>query len=561
MRLYLKHKNDGRRSWISKYISTMACQTCDGKRLKNDVQNILIKKKSISDVTSISIQESLEFFQALKFKGNQKLIAEEVLKEIKDRLNFLVNVGLNYLSLDRHGPSLSGGEAQRIRLASQIGSELTGVLYILDEPSIGLHQRDNIKLINTLKRLRDIGNSLIVVEHDQETMESSDWIIDIGPGAGNLGGQIIAEGTPAQLKRSKVSMTGRYLSGKESIALPEEVRQPQERWLKIIGAHENNLKNIDADIPLGLFTCITGVSGAGKSTLINQILYPALSRLLHDSDIEVGKYKKIEGLSNIDKVINIDQKPIGKTPRSNPATYTKLFDHVRDLFEMIPEAKVRGYKKGRFSFNVKGGRCEKCEGDGYITVEMHFLADVLVPCETCKTRRFNEATLEIKFKGHSIADILELSVGEALELFTNQPKIKKILMTLMDVGLGYIKLGQPATTLSGGEAQRIKLAKELSKRDTGKTLYILDEPTTGLHFHDIQKLLVVLQRLVDGGNTVIVIEHNLDVIKCADWCIEMGPEGGNKGGTIVTQGSPQKISKSKNGPTGSFLKRIFKEES
>ncbi|MDC0255441.1 excinuclease ABC subunit UvrA [Bacteriovoracales bacterium] len=558
MRLYLKHKNDGRRSWISKYISTMNCQSCEGKRLKNEVQNILIKQKSISDVTALSIQEALGFFQDLKFKGNQRLIGEEVLKEIKDRLSFLVNVGLNYLSLDRHGPTLSGGEAQRIRLASQIGSELTGVLYILDEPSIGLHQRDNIKLINTLKRLRDIGNSLIVVEHDQETMESSDWIIDMGPEAGNLGGQIIAEGTPAQIKRSKVSMTGRYLSGKESIPIPEEVRKPDERWLKIIGANENNLKNIDAEIPVGLFTCVTGVSGAGKSTLINQILYPALSRTLHDSDIEVGKYKKIEGLDNIDKVINIDQKPIGKTPRSNPATYTKLFDHVRDLFEMIPEAKARGYKKGRFSFNVKGGRCEKCEGDGYITVEMHFLADVLVPCEVCKTRRFNEATLEVKFKGHSIADVLELSVSEAMELFTNQPKIKKILTTLMDVGLGYIKLGQPATTLSGGEAQRIKLAKELSKRDTGKTLYILDEPTTGLHFQDIQKLLSVLQRLVDGGNTMIVIEHNLDVIKCADWCIEMGPEGGYKGGVIVAQGAPNKITKSKKGPTGLFLKEIFK---
>ena len=558
MRLYLKHKNDGRRSWISKYISTMNCQSCEGKRLKNEVQNILIKQKSISDVTALSIQEALGFFQDLKFKGNQRLIAEEVLKEIKDRLSFLVNVGLNYLSLDRHGPTLSGGEAQRIRLASQIGSELTGVLYILDEPSIGLHQRDNIKLINTLKRLRDIGNSLIVVEHDQETMESSDWIIDMGPEAGNLGGQIIAEGTPAQIKRSKVSMTGRYLSGKESIPIPEEVRKPDERWLKIIGANENNLKNIDAEIPVGLFTCITGVSGAGKSTLINQILYPALSRMLHDTDIEVGKYKKIEGLDNIDKVINIDQKPIGKTPRSNPATYTKLFDHVRDLFEMIPEAKARGYKKGRFSFNVKGGRCENCEGDGYITVEMHFLADVLVPCEVCKTRRFNEATLEVKFKGHSIADVLELSVSEAMELFINQPKIKKILTTLMDVGLGYIKLGQPATTLSGGEAQRIKLAKELSKRDTGKTLYILDEPTTGLHFQDIQKLLSVLQRLVDGGNTMIVIEHNLDVIKCADWCIEMGPEGGYKGGMIVANGAPKKITKSKKGPTGLFLKEVFK---
>ena len=561
MRLYLKHKSDGRRSWISKYISTLNCQTCGGKRLKDEVQHVLVKNKSISEVTSMSIQDSLNFFQGMKLKGNQKLIAEELLKEITDRLRFLVNVGLNYLSLDRHGPSLSGGEAQRIRLASQIGSELTGVLYILDEPSIGLHQRDNIKLINTLKRLRDIGNSLLVVEHDQETMEASDWVIDIGPGAGHLGGQIIAEGTPAQLKRSRVSTTGHYLSGKESIPLPEEVRKPSDKWLRIVGATENNLQNITAEIPIGLFTCVTGVSGAGKSTLINQILYPALSRLLHDSDVEVGKYESIEGLDHFDKVINIDQKPIGKTPRSNPATYTKVFDLIRDLFEQVPEAKVRGYKKGRFSFNVKGGRCEKCEGDGFITVEMHFLADVLVPCEACKTKRFNQPTLEILFKGHSIADVLDLSVSEALELFTNQPKIKKILTTLMDVGLGYIKLGQPATTLSGGEAQRIKLAKELSKRDTGKTLYILDEPTTGLHLQDIKKLLSVLDRLVKGGNTIIVIEHNLDVIKCADWCLEIGPEGGHLGGKVVATGSPKKLSQSKKGPTGSFLKEIFKNVS
>jgi excinuclease ABC subunit A len=456
---------------------------------------------------------------------------------------------------------LSGGEAQRIRLASQIGSELTGVLYILDEPSIGLHQRDNIKLINTLCHLRDIGNSLLVVEHDQETMEAADWILDVGPGAGRLGGQIIAEGTPAQLKKNKHSITGKFLAGKEKIYIPEERRIPSEDkkndWITIKGACANNLQNVTAEIPHGLFTCISGVSGAGKSSLINQVLFPALNKILNKSDMEVGAHESISGLDNIDKVINIDQKPIGKTPRSNPATYTKVFDHIRDYFALLPESKMLGYKKGRFSFNVKGGRCEHCQGDGYITVEMHFLADVMVPCEVCKTKRFNEGTLKVLYKGHSIADVLDLSVLQARDLFKNHPKISKILDTLIEVGLTYIKLGQPATTLSGGEAQRIKLARELSKRDTGSTLYILDEPTTGLHFQDIRKLLQVLQKLTDAGNTVLVIEHNLDVLKSSDYIIDMGPEGGAKGGLIIAKGTPEQIAKTKKSPTGVFMKTML----
>lgn len=557
MRLYMKAKTDGKRSWVTKYTAVLPCRECNGKRLKPEVTSIKIKKHSIIDVTSLSIQNSYDFFKGLKLTGNEKTISSELLKEITTRLGFLVNVGLNYLSLDRSGPTLSGGEAQRIRLASQIGSELTGVLYILDEPSIGLHQRDNIKLIKTLCHLRDIGNSLIVVEHDHETMESADWILDIGPGAGRLGGQVIAQGTPAQLKKNKMSLTGKYLSGKTRIEIPLERRVPDEEWIKILGAKANNLKNVNCNIPVALFTCITGVSGAGKSSLINQILYPSLNNQLHKSELEVGEHKKILGLEYLDKVINIDQKPIGKTPRSNPATYTKLFDIIRDLFSELPESKMLGYKKGRFSFNVKGGRCENCQGDGYITVEMHFLADVMVPCDTCKTKRFNDGTLKVKFKGHSIADILELSVEQASELFSVHPKIVKILDTLMEVGLGYIKLGQPATTLSGGEAQRIKLARELSKRDTGSTLYILDEPTTGLHFQDISNLLNVIQKLTDAGNTVVVIEHNLDVIKCADWIIDIGPEGGQGGGEIIAEGTPELVSKNKKSPTGVYIKDML----
>ena len=462
--------------------------------------------------------------------------------------------------MERKGPTLSGGESQRIRLASQVGSELTGVLYILDEPSIGLHQRDNIKLLESLCHLRDIGNTLIIVEHDKETMESADWILDFGPGAGLLGGQIVAQGTPKQIMQSKVSLTGKYLSGKDEIGIPEKRRKPEgvgNKWVTIMGAAENNLANIKVSIPLGLIVAVTGVSGAGKSTLINQILYPALARSLHNSTLEVGKHKNIKGLAHLNKVINIDQKAIGRTPRSNPATYTKVFDHIRDLFALLPESKVRGYKKGRYSFNVKGGRCETCRGDGYIRVEMHFLADVFVPCERCRGKRFNEATLEIKYKDHSISDVLDLSVRQARNLFANHPKIKKILNTLRDVGLSYIKLGQSATTLSGGEAQRIKLARELAKKDTGDTLYILDEPTTGLHFQDIKMLLNVLRRLSENGNTVVIIEHNLDVIKTCDWVIDLGPEGGNKGGKVVAEGSPEKVSKLKRSYTGQFLKEIL----
>ena len=557
MRLYMKASTDGKKSWISKYTSMLPCKHCHGSRLKDEAKYVKIDDHSINDVTAFSIADAYDFFNQMKLSGNTKIIGEELLKEIKSRLSFLINVGLSYLSLDRPGPTLSGGEAQRIRLASQIGSELTGVLYVLDEPSIGLHQRDNIKLIKTLSHLRDIGNSLLVVEHDEETMLSSDWIIDMGPGAGNLGGQVIAQGTPAQIKKNKESITGTFLSGKESIEIPEFRRLPGEEFLSVIGAKANNLKNVNVKFPLGLLTCICGVSGAGKSTLVNQILYPAIAGELHNSELEIGAHDRIEGLENIDKVINIDQKPIGRTPRSNPATYTKVFDLIRDHFAMLPESKARGYKKGRFSFNVKGGRCEKCQGDGYITVEMHFLADVMIPCDACGTKRFNTATLEVLFKGHSIADILDLSVREARELFENHPKITRILDTLMQVGLGYIKLGQSATTMSGGEAQRIKLSRELSKRNTGKTLYILDEPTTGLHFRDVKNLIGVLQQLVESGNTIIVIEHNLDVIKSADWVIDMGPEGGQNGGQVIAEGAPEDVAKVKKAPTGQFLKELL----
>ncbi|MBM4251815.1 MAG: excinuclease ABC subunit UvrA [Deltaproteobacteria bacterium] len=561
MRRFEETQSDEMKQWYGKFMSTRRCETCDGARLKPEVLAVRISGKSIMDVCSMTTADAAAFFAKLELKGNQLLIAKELLKEVRSRLGFLVNVGLDYLTLDRKGPTLSGGEAQRIRLASQIGSELTGVLYILDEPSIGLHQRDNQKLLATLCHLRDIGNTLIVVEHDQETIEAADWVLDIGPGAGHLGGRIVAQGTPAEIRRNPHSLTGRYLSGKETIAVPTKRRVPpsgrkDEGWVTVVGATENNLRDVTARFPLGLMTCVTGVSGAGKSSLINQILYPALSRQLHDADIEVGAHKSITGLDQLDKVINIDQRPIGRTPRSNPATYTKLFDLVRDFYALLPEARARGYQKGRFSFNVKGGRCEACQGDGYLTVEMHFLADILVPCETCKGRRFNESTLQIKYKDYSIADVLDMSVAEAERLFEHHPKIAKVLKTLIDVGLSYIKLGQPATTLSGGEAQRIKLAKELARADTGHTLYILDEPTTGLHFDDIRKLLVVLERLVAAGNTVVVIEHNLDVIKTADWIIDMGPEGGFRGGQIIAQGTPEDVAKVKKSYTGNFLARM-----
>jgi len=556
MRRYKATQSEGQKKYYSAFMTASTCPSCQGKRLRDEVLNVHINKRSIIDVTAMTVKEAFDFANGLVLAGNKKLIAEELLKEISDRLGFLVNVGLDYLSLDRSGPTLSGGESQRIRLASQVGSELTGVLYILDEPSIGLHQRDNLKLLKTLHHLRDIGNTLVIVEHDQETMEKSDWIIDIGPGAGHLGGQIVAQGTPLDIRNNPTSITGQFLTGKETIGVPDKRRKPQ-KWISIVGAGENNLDNITVKIPLGLLVAVTGVSGAGKSTLINQILYPALAVTLHKSQMTVGRHKKIKGLPFLDKVINIDQKPIGRTPRSNPATYTKVFDHIRDFFAMLPESKARGYKKGRYSFNVKGGRCEACKGDGYIKVEMHFLADVFVPCEICQGKRFNRATMEITYKDHSISDILDLSVTQARDLFENHPKIVHILDTLMDVGLSYIKLGQAATTLSGGEAQRIKLARELAKRGTGDTLYILDEPTTGLHFKDVRMLLKVLNRLTQAGNTIIIIEHNMDVIKTADWILDLGPEGGSSGGRLVAQGSPEKVARVAESYTGQYLKDIL----
>jgi excinuclease ABC subunit A len=514
---------------------------------------VKIAGRHIAEVTALSVAAAHEFFEKLDLKGSEAKIAVELLKEIRSRLRFLLDVGLSYLTLDRPAPSLSGGEGQRIRLASQIGSELTGVIYVLDEPSIGLHQRDNRKLLAALQHLRDIGNTVVVVEHDREAMEEADWLVDFGPGAGRQGGQIVAAGTPAEVMKSKASLTGRYLSGELEIELPRERRRPDGRKVRVVGARENNLKDLTVDVPLGLFVCVTGVSGAGKSTLVNQILYPAVARALHGSDRAVGAHARIEGIPEIDKVIDIDQSPIGRTPRSNPATYTKLFDQIRDFFALLPEARMHGYTPGRFSFNVKGGRCEACEGDGVKRVEMHFLPDVYVPCEVCHGKRFNEATLQVKYNGLSIADVLERTVDEALVLFQNHPQIRRALETLADVGLGYIALGQSSPTLSGGEAQRVKLSRELSKRSTGRTLYILDEPTTGLHFDDIKKLLRVLDRLVSAGNTVVVIEHNLDVIKTADHVIDVGPEGGDAGGRLVAVGTPEEVATVKGSYTGRFL--------
>lgn len=541
-----------------RYLSHQACEACDGKRLKPEVLAVKIGGSSIIDLSELSISDTITFFSKLKLKGNQQTIAKELVKEIKNRLHFLANVGLSYLSLSRKGPSLSGGEAQRIRLASQVGSELTGVIYVLDEPSIGLHQRDNRKLIATLEHLRELGNTVIVIEHDRETIEAADWLLDIGPGAGHLGGNVIYNGPVAGVLENKDSLTGRFLSGAEDIPVPT-IRPvtKDHKAIVLTGANENNLKNVTCAFPLSRFIAVTGVSGAGKSTLINQILYPAVANRLHASTLDVGVYDSITGLEHIDKIINIDQKPIGRTPRSNPATYTKLFEPIRDLFAMLPEARTRGYDKGRFSFNVAGGRCEICKGDGQICVEMHFLPDVYVQCESCKGKRFNSATLEVKYKDRSIAEVLNLSVREAWDLFQHQPTIAKILATLLEVGLDYVQLGQAATTLSGGEAQRIKLARELAKKDTGKTLYILDEPTTGLHFADIRKLLSVLHTLVDRGNTVLVIEHNLDVIKTADWIIDIGPEGGEAGGKVIVAGTPRDIVKCKASVTGEYLKDLL----
>ncbi|WP_427339843.1 excinuclease ABC subunit UvrA [Caloranaerobacter sp. DY30410] len=556
-RRYKETVSDYMREKIESYMSVNPCPHCNGTRLRPESLAVTVGGLNIAEVTELSVRQALEFFDKLELDERQKYIANQILKEIKERLKFLVDVGLDYLTLSRSAGTLSGGESQRIRLATQIGSSLVGVLYVLDEPSIGLHQRDNDRLIKTLKNLTNLGNTLIVVEHDEDTIYSADYIVDIGPGAGVHGGEVVAQGTVEDIKKCEKSITGQYLSGKKKIEVPKTRRKPNGKWIEVIGAKEHNLKNIDVKIPLGVFVCVTGVSGSGKSTLVNEILYKRLSQQLHRGKQKAGKHDEIRGIEHIDKVINIDQSPIGRTPRSNPATYTGVFDFIRDVFAMTPEAKMRGYKKGRFSFNVKGGRCEACKGDGIIKIEMHFLPDVYVPCEVCKGKRYNRETLEVKYKGKTISDVLEMTVEEALEFFDNIPRIKNKLKTMYDVGLGYIKLGQPSTQLSGGEAQRIKLATELSKRSTGKTLYILDEPTTGLHIADIHKLINVLNKLVDTGNTVLVIEHNLDVIKTADYIIDLGPEGGDKGGTIVAQGTPEEICKVKESYTGKFLKKIL----
>ena len=555
-RLYKQTKSEYRRNELEKFMRVSPCPVCNGKRLKQKVLSVKIAEKSIVDVTDMSINKAIVFFKTLILSRKEEEISWQILKEIKARLNFLDKVGLNYITLSRSAGSLSGGEAQRIRLATQIGSNLTGVLYILDEPSIGLHQRDNKRLIDTLRRLRDLGNTLIVVEHDEETIRNADYVVDMGPGAGLHGGRIIAQGTPKEIERHPTSLTGKYLSGKLRIEIPES-RRKADRFVHIYGCREHNLKNIDVHIPIGVLTHITGVSGSGKSTLIYDILYKGLMKKLHDSRVNPGDHDAIEFDENIDKVVVIDQSPIGKTPRSNPATYTKVFDEIRNLFAKTPEAKRRGYSPGRFSFNVGGGRCETCEGDGLIKIEMNFLPDIYIECEECKGKRYNKETLEVTYKGKSIADVLGMSVEEALDLFQNIPYIKKKLETLSRVGLDYIKLGQSSTTLSGGEAQRIKLTRELSKRSTGKTIYLLDEPTTGLHFHDVKKLISVLNSLVDMGNTVVVIEHNLEMIKSADYIIDLGPEGGELGGIVIAAGTPEEVAKNKTSYTGQILKPVL----
>jgi excinuclease ABC subunit A len=548
------------REQLESYMSTKPCPTCKGARVKEEMLHVKVGNENIDYVTRLTIAESLSFFEALDLTEKERQIARLVLKEIESRLGFLSNVGLDYLTLSRSAGTLSGGEAQRIRLATQIGSSLMGVLYILDEPSIGLHQRDNSRLITTLEQMRNIGNTLIVVEHDEDTMMAADYILDIGPGAGVHGGEVIAAGTPKEIMENENSLTGNYLSGRQYIALPEKRRESSDKWIKVVGASENNLRDVSASFPIGLLTCITGVSGSGKSTLVNEILLKSLSKQLNRAKAVPGQHKKIEGIEHLDKVISIDQSPIGRTPRSNPATYTGVFDDIRDVFASTTEAKVRGYLKGRFSFNVKGGRCEACRGDGIIKIEMHFLPDVYVPCEECKGKRYNRDTLEIKYKGKNVSEVLNMTVEDAVEFFANIPKIKRKLQTLLDVGLGYVQLGQPATTLSGGEAQRVKLASELHKRSTGRTCYVLDEPTTGLHVHDIARLLTVLQRLADNGETVLVIEHNLDVIKTADYIVDLGPEGGKGGGTIVATGTPEEVAKKKGSYTGEYLAPILKRD-
>ncbi|MCA1826608.1 MAG: excinuclease ABC subunit UvrA [Myxococcales bacterium] len=557
MRRFKETISESMRKHYLRYFSDKACSACKGERLRPESRAVLVGEQSIVGVSRMTIEQAMDFVANLALTGNDKVVAAELRKEIGNRLRFLLDVGLGYLTLDRPGPSLSGGESQRIRLASQMGSELTGVIYILDEPSIGLHQRDNMRLLNTLKRLRDLGNSVIVVEHDEETMEEADYLVDFGPGAGELGGEIVATGSPREVMKVERSLTGAYLAGRRRIEVPAQRRRGTGKSVRLMGAAANNLKEVDVDIPLGCLVAVTGVSGAGKSTLVNRILYPALARALYGSREAPGAYKALSGIEHLDKCIEIDQKPIGRTPRSNPATYTKVFDCIRDVFARTPEARAYGYEPGRFSFNVKGGRCEACEGDGLKVVEMHFLADVYVPCEVCHGKRFNDATLRVTFKGKNIAEVLDMSVREAMEHFSVHKEIIRILKTLDDVGLGYIKIGQPSPTLSGGEAQRIKLSRELARTDTGRTLYVLDEPTTGLHFEDIRRLLAVLNRLVDAGNTVLVIEHNLDVIKCADWIIDVGPEGGDKGGRIIATGTPEQVAQTKASYTGQYLGKVL----
>ncbi len=556
-RRYNETKSAGMREFYEMYMSNSDCEVCNGARLKKEVLAVKVGDKNINELTNMPINKIKEYINSLSLSKKDKMISEQIFKELNQRLQFLMDVGLEYLTLSRPAGTLSGGEAQRIRLATQIGSGLTGVLYILDEPSIGLHQRDNDKLLATLRKLRDLGNTLVVVEHDEDTMYAADQIIDIGPGAGVHGGNVIAQGTAEEIKLVTDSITGQYLSGRKKILVPKQRRKHTKKAIEIINATQNNLKGVNVKIPLGLFTCVTGVSGSGKSTLVNEVLYKYIAKELNGSNEKPGKCDKIIGLENIDKIINIDQSPIGRSPRSNPATYTGVFDMIRDIFAGTNEAKLRGYQKGRFSFNVAGGRCEACSGDGILRIEMHFLPDIYVPCEVCKGKRYNHETLEVKYKGKSISDVLDMTVEEALDFFSNIPRIKQKIQTLYDVGLGYIKLGQPSTTLSGGEAQRVKLATELSKRATGKTLYILDEPTTGLHIADVHRLVDILQRLVDTGNSIIVIEHNLDLIKTADYIIDLGPEGGDNGGQVIGVGTPEQIVKNEKSYTGKFLKKYL----